>query len=150
MAVPRKDWALVGIQFTLFFVYLFRAPVLNPELGIMPQYIGLALFIVGLAVIALAFWALNRHLTAFPTPKEDGQLIQSGVYRFARHPIYTGILLSAAGFGIFTQNGLRLMIAGMLLILFMIKAGYEERLLLQKYPGYAAYKAQTGMFLPFF
>jgi protein-S-isoprenylcysteine O-methyltransferase Ste14 len=49
---------------------------------------------------------------------------------------------------LYSESVVRLLIFAALLLLFTLKARYEEQLLLGKYPGYAAYMTRTGMFLP--
>lgn len=76
--------------------------------------------------MGLAILQLNKNLTPFPTPKEDGTLIQNGVYKFIRHPIYTGIILIAIGFGLFHQSLWEIFIGIVLWVLFYFKSSYEE------------------------
>ena len=57
---------------------------------------------VGVVAVGLGFsiWArrvLGRNWSGTVTLKEDHELIQSGPYRWIRHPIYTGILLGFVG-----------------------------------------------------
>lgn len=144
----QKDLTFVTIQFTLFGVYLLPISVYDLVVPFALRITGLGLFLVGAVVIILALLALNRHLSAFPTPKADGELIESSVYKRVRHPIYTGILLGTLGMALYSESVVRLLIFAALLLLFTLKARYEEQLLLGKYPGYAAYMTRTGMFLP--
>ena len=53
-----------------------------------------ALRIAGTAIGACAAWTLGRAYDRVVTPES---LVTSGVYRFVRHPIYTGYLLLFAG-----------------------------------------------------
>ena len=52
------------------------------------------------AGLLLAVWArrhLGRNWSGSVTIKADHELITSGPYRLARHPIYTGLLIAIAG-----------------------------------------------------
>ena len=49
--------------------------------------------VASLAVVAVAAIGLGSALTATPVPKAQAGLRTGGLYRFARHPIYIGVLL---------------------------------------------------------
>ena len=52
--------------------------------------------VVGLAVIVIGATGLGRGLTATPLPNGHAQRRTGGLYRYARHPIYSGLLLVMA------------------------------------------------------
>ena len=143
-----KDIFFVGIQLILFVVYLFRFSKIDFRIPGWLQLIGIFFSVAGIIISLASVAALNTNLSAFPTPKKSAELIKSGIYKYIRHPIYSGILFFTFGFSMYSENTLRLIIFFMLLVLFRFKAAYEEKLLLDKFPGYAAYKKVTGMFLP--
>ncbi|MCP9762667.1 methyltransferase family protein [Lacihabitans soyangensis] len=144
-----KDYWLVGIQFFLFFLFLFPTNY-HLEIPAFLQIPSLILAIVGLIIVLVALFNLDKALTAFPTPKNNSELITSGVYKCVRHPMYTGILLTVFSFAFYSESFSRLTISVLLMILFYFKTNYEEQKLLQKYPVYNAYKARTGRFVPRF
>ncbi len=45
--------------------------------------------------MVVAATALGRGLTAAPLPNSHAELRTGGLYRFVRHPIYSGLLLFA-------------------------------------------------------
>ena len=51
---------------------------------------------VGIVLMVVAGTALGRGLTAAPLPNSHAALRTDGLYRFVRHPIYTGLLLAVA------------------------------------------------------
>jgi len=100
----------------------------------------------------LALWALscNRpgNFNIRPTPREGGQLVQSGPYRWIRHPMYTsviacGLACAWAGASIWGWPGVATLMA-----VLASKAQLEERWMLATHPGYAIYRARTRRFLP--
>ena len=143
-----KDIFFVGTQFILFVAYLFRFSKNDFVVPGWLQLAGLFLSVVGIIISLAAVLTLNKNLSPFPTPKQGAELIQSGIYKYIRHPIYSGILFFTFGFSMYSENTLRLLIFFTLLILFRFKAAYEEKLLQDKFPNYATYKKTTGMFLP--
>lgn len=144
----RKDLIFVVLQFTLFIAFIFRIPAIDIGVAYLLRYIGLYISIAGSIVALLAFLYINTNLSPYPTPKSNGMLVKTGVYKFIRHPIYSGILWATFGFSLYSENTLRFLIFLSLLVLFILKARYEERLLIEKYPDYAQYRKTSGMFLP--
>lgn len=141
------DYALVGIQFCLFALFLldFLPPF---SLPLWIQWISLVLAVIGCSIVVLAILQLRNSLTAFPTPKDGSVLITNGLYKWVRHPIYTGILLSVYGYALYSTSSSRLIISLVLTALFFIKTEYEERQLKKKYPLYTEYAERTGRFFP--
>lgn len=132
---------------------LFTAPRMDSPYGAISDlisYLGLAIMAVGIAILIASFLKLGKSLTANPVPKEDGELVVTGLYAFVRHPIYLGLLL--LGFGVVLDAGYwpQILIFLMLYIQLHIKVNFEEYLLKQKYPGYSAYAAKTPRFFPRF
>jgi protein-S-isoprenylcysteine O-methyltransferase Ste14 len=107
---------------------------------------GDALGVAGLVVIALGFLALGRNIQVSPHTKEGAHLVQSGVYRVLRHPIYSGIALCVVGLWL-REPTLVAAIAGIVVIAFLgVKRRVEERFLLAAYPEYAEYRKRTVAF----
>lgn len=151
MKIPaRQDIFFVSIQFLLFILYCFPITVGAFQIHAFFEYAGFLVAVIGLLVIVFAVLQLNNNLTAFPTPKEEGTLIQTGLYKFVRHPIYSGIILGAIGLGCFLGSGWKIGIGFGLWLLFYFKSSYEERLLANHYPDYEAYKENSSRFFPFF
>lgn len=98
--------------------------------------------LAGAVVVVRSSRALGRGLTPFPRPPADGALVTDGPYRRVRHPLYTGVILFAAGIGV-AFSPLALALAGVLAVLFGLKARVEERFLREAYPDYDAYASRT-------
>jgi protein-S-isoprenylcysteine O-methyltransferase Ste14 len=56
--------------------------------------------------------------------------------------------VASLGFALYSENTFRFIVFLSLLVLFILKARYEESLLQAKYPDYADYRKTSGMFLP--
>jgi protein-S-isoprenylcysteine O-methyltransferase Ste14 len=104
--------------------------------------------VAGLVVLIIGLLNLGRSATALPTPVQGGELRSSGLYRYVRHPIYTGVMALAVGSAI-PSGSVVIAVATLALVTWLaIKARWEERRLGARYPGYAAYAAQTPRFIP--
>jgi len=143
-----KDIFFVGIQVVLFLLYLTRIKEIDVTIPYGLRIIGLLISVLGVLMMFSSVIALNRSLSAFPTPKQNAELVRTGLYKYIRHPIYTGILLFCVGYSLFSENTLRFIVFILLMILFRFKAGYEESLLRKKFSGYIDYMQNSGMFLP--
>jgi protein-S-isoprenylcysteine O-methyltransferase Ste14 len=109
--------------------------------------------VVGVAVMVLGATGLRRGLTATPLPNAHAKLRTGGLYRYARHPIYSGLLLTMASITmasitVASGSGLRLLTLGVLVLLLSAKARWEETRLIQRFEGYAGYAARTPRFVP--
>ena len=64
------------------------------------------LVVDGVGIMGLGATSLGRGLTATPLPNQHAELRTGGLYRYVRHPIYTGLLLAATDRGLcFAQFG---------------------------------------------
>jgi protein-S-isoprenylcysteine O-methyltransferase Ste14 len=122
------------------------------EAGWLPvQLVGLA---VGLAGTVLLVWAsvlLGRLLIHEAAVRQDHVLIESGPYRFVRHPVYTGYLALLLGSGVASQNVCLLLIWPVSLLGILIQAAAEEQLLEQRFgQDYERYVRRTGRLVPRF
>jgi protein-S-isoprenylcysteine O-methyltransferase Ste14 len=113
------------------------------------QGIGLAVFLLGLA---LAIWArvyLGRNWGMPMSQKVDPELVTTGPYSRVRHPIYSGIILAMIGTTIAVS--LYWLVAVIVLgAYFLYSAIVEERVMARVFPGsYPGYKHSTKMLIPF-
>ena len=111
--------------------------------------IGLAIFVLGLA---LAVWArvyLGRNWGMPMSQKADPELVTTGPYRRIRHPIYSGIILAMVGTAI-AVSAYWLIAAAILGAYFLVSAVVEERTMAKLFPAaYPPYKRATKMLIPY-
>lgn len=104
--------------------------------------IGLAFVIVG---IILIFWGWYLVYTA---QKKD-ELVADGIYRFIRHPQYTGIFLALIGQLIHWPTILTLLIFPVIVVAYYHLARGEEKVLTQRFGSeYELYRKRVPMFFP--
>jgi protein-S-isoprenylcysteine O-methyltransferase Ste14 len=142
------DYLFVGIQLFIFALFPFRLIDFTLPFADILEIPAAILIGGGIAVTILAIIHLNFNISIFPTPKKEGVLIQGGIYKYIRHPIYTGVLMLAFGWSFLYASGYQFLLTLILTGLFYLKSRYEEEKLLARFPDYAQYKNQTGMFLP--
>ena len=93
-------------------------------------YIGLSVFLIGLILIVIATFN-------FINTSAD-QLINKGVYRFSRHPVYLATFFICLGSGIASGSLLFIFLSIIMAFCFHNEALIEERYCLEKYSS--AYK----------
>lgn len=134
----------------VLFAVLGLAPVWVPEWDV-PAAVTVAggvVLLVGLAGSAVALHGLGDALTPVPEPRPDAALVTTGPYRWVRHPVYTGVLTTAVGWALLFPSWWTCLATGALVGWLSAKSRYEESLLRETYPDYAAYAARTPRFLP--
>ena len=111
---------------------------------------GAAICICGLIFTVWARKTLAGNWSADVTFKRDHELIRTGPYRFARHPIYTGLLAMYLGTAIHIGQVRGVVSLLLLTVGFWIKLCQEERLMLQHFPdAYPNYRREVKALIPF-
>ena len=140
-------WGLVAAQFALLGVIaleVLRARRVGGVLGLL----GITLIAAGTVPLVLASRSLGRRLRAHPAPHEEAVLRTTGVYGLVRHPNYLGLLLLAHGGLGLARTRRSLLALAALSVLLHVKADFEERLLRERFPDYAAYAARVSRIVP--
>lgn len=109
---------------------------------------GVALFALGAVVGVWGVRSLGGSRTPNPTPKAGAELVQHGIYRVLRHPLYSSVMLASVSWALLWQSAAALVASVVLCAFFDAKARLEERLLLARFPEYAAYRGRTWRFVP--
>ena len=148
-----KSRALLAIQFGLFLAVAvalaYDGTLPDAEVGI-TRVLGAAVAFVGVILAFVASRRLGPALAAPPTPRPGAELVTSGPYRLARHPIYGGITMFLMGTALVVDSFVGLAVSGLLLPFFLVKARYEENQLRMRYPGYLAYRQTVPRwFIPY-
>jgi len=91
---------------------------------------------------------LGRSLTPFPKPLPRTRLVQTGIYRSMRHPLYVAVFCASVGGALFSASWPALLVALVLAPLLDAKARREERWLRQQFPEYASYERRVRRFIP--
>ena len=148
--------------------YRGRLPSLIVVLIIAAQLLGLPLLqfpnhpaieLLGFALVAIGFgismsarhtlgtnWA---HAAEYQI-KSGHELVTTGIYRYLRHPIYSGLALSAIGAELVAGSWLAIALLLLGPIPALSQAKKEETILIKQFgQSYRTYMRRTKMFLPF-
>jgi protein-S-isoprenylcysteine O-methyltransferase Ste14 len=112
--------------------------------------IAVAIILIGLAVCICARRALGANWSGSVTVKEGHELVQSGPYRWIRHPIYTGVLLMMFGTALASGQVHGLLATLIALISLWFKSRVEERWMATEFgERYATYRKDSWALIPF-
>lgn len=113
------------------------------------QPVGLAIVIGGAFFACWARYTLDRNWSVAAQLKHEHELVQSGPYRFVRHPIYSGLLLAFMGTAVMIGEWRALIAFTIILGSFLYKFRVEERLLRMHFgDSYLQYSARTKAMIP--
>ena len=155
-----KSWPLVALLFVFLpqavLAWLTSLPVQLGQVADTPAvgwlgWAGVALFVVGLAFETIG----DAQLAAFRRdPSTKGQVLDTGLWRYTRHPnyfgdacVWWGLYLIAAE----TGPGLAAILGPIFLTFTLTKwsgIGITEKSIHSSRPGYADYVRRTSAFIP--
>lgn len=155
---PKRYW-----WFSFFQVFMLQGVLMSivalPVLGaLMPAgsyalpsllWLGLVLWIIGFIFEAGG----DYQLAMFKRKKKSGELLNTGLWRYTRHPNYFGNAVIWWGIGLFAlSNGYYLTLIGPLVMNYLLLkvsgVSMLERTLKTRKPGYEEYMASTSAFFP--
>lgn len=114
---------------------------------IVPDYIR----VVFAGLILLSGWYLARNgmKAVFGTKREQPEVIDTGVFRIVRHPIYLGAILFYLGASLITMSIASAAFILLIITFYIIICRYEEGILAEAFGNdYLEYKKKTGMLFP--
>jgi protein-S-isoprenylcysteine O-methyltransferase Ste14 len=153
-----QDRGTLWLNFVLIAAAIITAGILTGKLHSAPWQFGstglsaagLLVMWAGLAVRIWAVMVLGRSFRMTVEVDADQNVVDSGPYRWVRHPSYTGILLITAGLGLVYGNWPALAILLLLPVGVLIHRIFVEEALLTEVIGstYTDYSAQTKRLVP--
>lgn len=106
-------------------------------------FIGSVPFLWGIVLAFKSLYDLGNSLSPLPEPKINAKFIKKGVYKNCRHPLYRALLLCSFGISLWNRSLLHLILLGLLIIVLVRKAKYEEKKLLKIHSEYKHYMYTT-------
>ncbi len=123
----------------------------DPELKLSPSSIlGMLFFIFGLPIVLLAAGTLRRSYSSTLVIRENHQLIQHGIYKHVRHPLYFGTILVflAIPLCLASLYGFATMV--LVIPLFLNRIRMEEELLTEEFgEEYERYRKTSRKLIPY-
>lgn len=108
------------------------------------QALGLVLFVLSTLFI---LWVFRENSFAAPVVKLQAEraqrVVSTGPYAHVRHPMYSGMILFFAGVPLLLGSWWGLVMAPIIVVLFAVRIGIEERTLREGLPGYSDYMTRV-------
>jgi protein-S-isoprenylcysteine O-methyltransferase Ste14 len=144
-------WVLAQFLLLLGFGLLPVYPSVDWGSGAMQD--GLRAVAVAIALLALVLLGkglidLGPSLTPLPYPRDDGKLIETGVYGIVRHSLYSGLILGTFALSLGRLSLSHLAVSLVLFLVLNAKASQEEVWLQERYPGYSDYRQRVKKLIP--
>lgn len=147
-----------GIPFSMYIIsWIFGKKLPNGILwghtlfgsvGYLGMYINIALALIALTII-LNGWK-NIHKNKWSKAEGEGSVVKTGIYRYIRHPQYTGLLLLSLGMLIeWATLSLLLMYPVMVYMYYKLSKREEKDMIESFGQEYVNYMGHTKRFIPF-
>jgi protein-S-isoprenylcysteine O-methyltransferase Ste14 len=163
--------AAAGFDLLLVYLLLVRDRPVAKSKGVMPRVFGFVGTFMGVGILQLpvaqltlpmqiltavliglgslgsflVLWRLGKSFSIMP---EARKLVTSGPYAHARHPLYTVEMITIVGTALQFAAPWSWLIAAVVVMLLWIRSHFEEQVLAESFPEYAAYRAKTARFIP--
>jgi len=146
----RLLWIVIVVSVGLAATFPDYAPTrIHASSGLVTA-IALVFLAGGLALRWIAVVVLGRYFTVNVVVMRDHRVVDTGPYRYVRHPSYSGLLLAFLGLGLFFNNWLSLVIVVVPVTIALVYRIRIEEAALGAVMGaeYAAYCARTKRLVP--
>jgi protein-S-isoprenylcysteine O-methyltransferase Ste14 len=95
--------------------------------------------ILAIVFLSRSLSDLGQNLTPLPHPRDEGQLVKTGVYGLVRHPMYSGVIYLALAYASWQMSWVHLVGSIVLFVFFDAKSRKEEVWLTENFSDYAIY-----------
>jgi protein-S-isoprenylcysteine O-methyltransferase Ste14 len=114
--------------------------------GFVPLYVRLALLVV--AEVCAVSLVRSGHVVV-SGEERPRRIVSSGAFRYVRHPLYLGCIVSYFGLAVSTLSLLSVLVFVAIFAFYDYIASYEEKLMEAKFGAdYSVYKEKTGKWVP--
>jgi protein-S-isoprenylcysteine O-methyltransferase len=139
---------LASVFFGIQVAYWFPSAAMPHRASL--RIIGFFIFIFGLVLRWFSIGYLGRFFTVDVAIHSEHRVIESGPYRFIRHPSYTGALLAFVGLGLSMGNWWSVATFTLPTFLaFLVRIEVEERALTEAMgEQYRSYRRRTKRLIP--
>lgn len=112
----------------------------TPPRPLWSHLLGLLLIVLGTVGLIWAMRA-NRFFSAFIRIQHDRghRVVDTGPYSFVRHPGYTASCLRSLGVPLLFGSNWAFIVAGLFVVMFIVRTILEDRVLQKELPGYREY-----------
>ena len=138
---------LVFLQFFIISLHFFKWEFI-PEKQIIQvtpfsNFVGFLIIIIACIILLFAIKDLGKNLSPFPRPLNNSNLVNKGIYRFTRHPMYYSLIFISFGVFMTKLSIYYLFLTISLALIIKFKIALEEKYLMNKFKNYLLYKNEV-------
>jgi len=143
-------WDLSHFAAIIGIVIGFRSNRFSLSPTSLTQIAGFAAMLLGILIRWIAIHTLGRFFTGKVSILKNHELVQSGPYKYIRHPAYTGTLIAYLGFGFVFKNWISFILIFVPVVLAALYRMSIEEKALREYFGekYTRYAAGVKRLIP--
>ncbi len=104
--------------------------------------------VLAIVFIGRSLSDLGQNLTPLPHPRDEGQLVKTGIYGLVRHPMYSGGIYLALAYTSLQMSWVHLVSSIVLFVFFDAKSRKEEVWLTERFPDYINYSTSVKKLIP--
>ena len=138
---------LVFLQFFIVSMHFFQWEFIPQkqiiQVSFLSYSIGILIIIIAFIMMLVAIKDLGRNLSPFPRPKNNSILVNKGIYRFTRHPMYYSLLFISFGVFVIKLSIYYLFLSISLVLIIKFKIALEEQYLKNKFKNYFLYENEV-------
>lgn len=140
--------SMSGFFILIWFVVMMRFGTYNYQ-NLYLDILFIIIYIIGVAFNLLGRFYLGHNWGNNVVIYKDHSLVNKGVYKIVRHPLYASIIWMIYSVGILCQNYMVIVLNTIIFIPAMYyRAKQEEKELVKIFNEYEIYRKKTGMFFP--
>ena len=126
-------------------LYSLGGPVLSPM-----TVVASLMFVIGLVISVWAQVTISTNYSWTLEIREGHSLVTTGLYRYVRHPIYTGTIIRLISIPVFTSSLPGLVLALLSIPVLDYRIGIEEGMLVEEFgEEYERYRERTWRLFPY-
>ncbi len=143
--VEKWDNIIIAIYTVMLFILLILAGLDSGRMNwsTVPLVVRLLGWLGLILAGAIVWWSMasNTFLSERVRIQDDRghQVVSSGPYKYVRHPMYVGVILSVICVPIVLGSWWALIPGVIIAVLFVVRTVLEDRTLISKLPGYLTY-----------
>jgi protein-S-isoprenylcysteine O-methyltransferase Ste14 len=110
--------------------------------------LGTIFIILGTAIRGIAIKKLGKFFSRDVENWKNQKIVKTGIYKYIRHPSYTGNILQIIGFPLILNSYYSLLLSFITILVFLWRIKVEEEFLIEKLPEYKKYMEETKRLIP--
>jgi protein-S-isoprenylcysteine O-methyltransferase Ste14 len=148
----REKYDLTSHILALTWFSTLTLPVLEYSIfqrnNLIVSIFGVLLVIFGTIIRGIGIKTLGNFFSRDVETWDNQAIVQTGIYKYIRHPAYTGNILQIIGFPLVLNAYLSLLMSFVTILVFLWRIKVEEAFLVERFPDYEEYMMHTKKLIP--